>query len=128
RSARAAQTASDLPETSNTPVMLELRTRACHVYGRFTAKANKRPDFGLTDALENPRRDLSRIAMPPMVYVHEKDKWEKRWPAAIKYIENHQLNEFFDGEANDIGIVGQGGLYRSTLRAPMSQGLANGAA
>ena len=38
--------------------MLMLRIRACHVYGRFTTKANKRPAFGLTDALENPRRDL----------------------------------------------------------------------
>src|SRR5918996_379464 len=70
-----------------------MRIRACHVYGRFTSKANKRPAFGLTDALENPRRDLSRIAMPPMTYVHEKDKWETRWPAAVKFVEDHRLNE-----------------------------------
>src|SRR6187431_161974 len=49
-----------LSEASSTPVMLQLRIRACHVYGRFTTKANRRPEFGLTDALENPRRDLSR--------------------------------------------------------------------
>src|SRR6478609_7767071 len=91
---RAVETGFELSEISNT-VMMMMRIRACHVYGRFTAKANKRPDFGLTDALEKPRRDLSRIAMPPMTYVHEKDKWETRWPAAVKYIEDHQLNEFF---------------------------------
>jgi indolepyruvate ferredoxin oxidoreductase alpha subunit len=113
---RAVETAFELSEISNTPVMLELRIRACHVYGRFTTKANKRPAFGLTDALENPRRDLSRIAMPPMVYVHEKDKWEVRWPAAVKYIRDNRLNEFFEGDANDIGIVVQGGLYNTTLR------------
>src|SRR6478609_9467111 len=92
---RAVETSFELSEASNTPVMLELRIRACHVYGSFTARDNVRPTFGLTDALENPRRDLNRIAMPPMTYVHEKDKWETRWPAAVKYIEDHQLNEFF---------------------------------
>ena len=122
---RAVETAFELSEISNTPVMLELRIRACHVYGRFKTKANKRPDFGLTDALENPRRDLSRIAMPPMVYVHEKDKWERRLPAAIKYIQDNRLNEFFDGEANDIGIVVQGGLYNTTLRGLELLGLAD---
>jgi indolepyruvate ferredoxin oxidoreductase alpha subunit len=121
----AVEHSFQLSEASNTPVMLMLRIRACHVYGRFTTKANKRPEFGLTDALENPRRDLSRIAMPPMTYVHEKDKWEKRWPQAVKYIEDHRLNEFFDGEASDIGIVLQGGVYNTTIRALMLNGLAD---
>ncbi|MBN8936929.1 MAG: indolepyruvate ferredoxin oxidoreductase subunit alpha [Rhizobiales bacterium] len=122
---RAVESGFELSEASNTPVMLMLRIRACHVYGRFATKDNKRPVFGLKDALENPRRDLSRIAMPPMTYIHEKDKWEKRWPAAVKYIENNRINEFFDGEADDIGIVVQGGLYNSTLRALLLNGLAD---
>src|SRR5262245_7203086 len=122
---RTVESAFELSEMSNTPVMLELRIRACHVYGRFKTKANKRPEFGLTDALEKPRRDLSRIAMPPMPYVHEKDKWDVRLPAALKYIEEHQLNEFFDGDASDIGIGVQGGLYNTTLRALLLNGLAD---
>jgi indolepyruvate ferredoxin oxidoreductase alpha subunit len=122
---RAVETSFELSEASNTPVMMMLRIRACHVYGHFKTKANKRPAFGLTDALENPRRDLSRIAMPPMTYVHEKDKWEKRWPAAVKFIEDHRLNEFFDGDADDIGIVMQGGMYNTTLRALALNGLAD---
>jgi indolepyruvate ferredoxin oxidoreductase alpha subunit len=122
---RAVESGFELSESSNTPVMLMLRIRACHVYGRFATKDNKRPVFGLKDALENPRRDLSRIAMPPMTYIHEKDKWEKRWPAAVKYIEDNRINEFFDGEADDIGIVVQGGLYNSTLRALLLNGLAD---
>jgi indolepyruvate ferredoxin oxidoreductase alpha subunit len=122
---RAVETGFELSEASNTPVMLMLRIRACHVYGSFTAKDNKRPSFGLADALERPQRDLSRIAMPPMTYVHEKDKWERRWPAAVKFVEQHKLNEFFDGEANDIGIVLQGGLYNTTLRALALLGLAD---
>ena len=56
---KAVENSFELSEASNTPVMLMLRIRACHVYGHFTTKANKRPEFGLTDALENPRRDLS---------------------------------------------------------------------
>ena len=44
------------------------------------------------------------------------DKWETRWPAAVKYIQDNRLNEFFDGDADDIGIVVQGGLYNTTLR------------
>ena len=114
---RAVEQSFQLSEASNTPVMMMLRIRACHVYGHFKTKDNVRPAFGLADALENPRRDLSRIAMPPMTYVHEKDKWETRWPQAVKYIQDNQLNEFFDGPVNDIGIVVQGGVYNTTVRA-----------
>src|SRR3712207_3807417 len=46
-----------LSEASNTPVMLQLRIRACHVHGEFVCEDNKRPDFTLTDALAQPRRD-----------------------------------------------------------------------
>jgi indolepyruvate ferredoxin oxidoreductase alpha subunit len=121
----AVEKSFELSEASSTPVMMMMRIRACHVYGHFKTKDNVRPAFGLTDALENPRRDLSRIAMPPMTYVHEKDKWEKRWPAAVKFIEDNQLNEFFEGEASDIGIVMQGGVYNTTVRALMLNGLAD---
>src|SRR5512134_769523 len=37
----------ELSEASNTPVMLELRIRACHVHGRFVAKDNRRPAYTL---------------------------------------------------------------------------------
>src|SRR5262249_4444049 len=69
-----------LSEASSTPVMLMLRIRACHVYGQFETRDNRRPDFTLKDALEAPRRDESRIVLPPSSYLHEKEKIEKRWP------------------------------------------------
>src|SRR6187455_311298 len=47
----------ELSEATNTPVLLELRIRACHVYGSFTTRANVRPGFTLKDALEKPIRD-----------------------------------------------------------------------
>ena len=59
----------ELSEASNTPVMLEVRIRACHVYGRFTAKNNVRPRYALSDATTAPRRDLSRVVLPPASYV-----------------------------------------------------------
>jgi indolepyruvate ferredoxin oxidoreductase alpha subunit len=115
----------ELSEASNTPVMLEVRIRACHVYGHFKTRDNIRPDFTLKDALEKPTRDVNRIALPPATYMHEKEKVEQRWPAAVKFIKDNALNEFFDGDISDIGIVMQGGMYNTALRALELMGLAD---
>jgi indolepyruvate ferredoxin oxidoreductase alpha subunit len=122
---RAVEKGFELSEASNTPVMLELRIRACHVYGSFTARDNVRPAFGLKDALEHPVRDTNRVVLPPASYLHEREKVEKRWPAAVRFIQEQKLNEFFDGDATDIGIVMQGGMYNTVLRALEVQGLAD---
>src|SRR5205814_1051589 len=79
---RAVEQGFELSEASNTPVMLMLRIRACHVYGRFTAKDNQRPPFSPADALATPSRDYGRIILPPSTYAQEKEKIEKRFPAA----------------------------------------------
>ena len=52
---QAVEKGFELSEASNTPVMLELRIRACHVHGSFATRDNVRPAFTLKDALENPR-------------------------------------------------------------------------
>ena len=122
---RAVEKGFELSEASNTPVMLELRIRACHVYGSFATKNNVRPAFTLKDAMEHPERDVNRIALPPATYLHEKEKVEKRWPAAVRFIEQERLNEFFDGDASEIGIVMQGGLYNSVLRGLEVLGVAD---
>jgi indolepyruvate ferredoxin oxidoreductase alpha subunit len=115
----------ELSEASNTPVMLQLRIRACHVHGRFQAKDNVRPTFTLKDALERPHRDVNRIVLPPASFLHEKEKVEKRWPAAVDFIQKEGLNEFFPGEAADIGIVMQGGMYNTAARALELLGVAD---
>ncbi|MBB3179339.1 indolepyruvate ferredoxin oxidoreductase subunit alpha [Variovorax sp. Sphag1AA] len=107
----------DLSEASNTPVMLQLRIRACHVHGQFIAGDNKRAKFTLKEAMENPRRDVSRIVLPPASFLHEQEKVKDRWPAAVKFIEERQLNEFFSEGADDIGIIVQGGSYNTLMRA-----------
>ena len=68
RIVEAVEDGFELSEASNTPVMLEMRIRACHVHGSFIAKDNKRPPFTLRQALENPRRDTGRIVLPPASY------------------------------------------------------------
>jgi indolepyruvate ferredoxin oxidoreductase, alpha subunit len=122
---RAVETGFALSEASNSPVMLELRIRACHVYGSFTARDNARAPFSLKDALEHPVRDTNRVVLPPASYLHEREKIEKRWPAAVRFIEQHKLNEVFDGDVGDIGIVMQGGMYNTALRALEILGLAD---
>src|ERR671917_895729 len=84
---RMVEKGFELSEASNTPVMLELRIHACHVYGSFTTKDNVRAAFTLKDAMESPERDVNRIALPPATYLHEKEKVEKRWPEAVRFIE-----------------------------------------
>jgi len=122
---KAVEDGFELSEVSHTPVMLEVRIRACHVHGRFIAKDNKRPSFALREALENPRRDSERVVLPPASYLHEREKIEQRWPAAVKFIKERKLNEFFGPEKADIGIVVQGGFYNSVMRALQQLGLAD---
>src|SRR5579871_6812553 len=62
---QAVEQSFELSEATNTPVMLELRIRACHVHGRFIAKDNVRSKFTLANAIESPSRDVSRIVLPP---------------------------------------------------------------
>ncbi|MBV8565020.1 MAG: indolepyruvate ferredoxin oxidoreductase subunit alpha, partial [Methylobacteriaceae bacterium] len=122
---RAVEAGFELSEASNTPVMLEVRIRTCHVHGRFVAKDNRKPAFPISKALESPRRDVGRIVLPPASLLHEKEKLEKRWPAAVEFITSHRLNEFFGPAQGDVGIILQGGMYNAVMRALQFLGLAD---
>ena len=87
---KAVEDGFELSEASNTPVMLLVRIRCCHVHGQFTAKDNRRPAMTVAEALAAPRRDTGRIVLPPASFLHEKEKVEKRWPAAVEFIRNAQ--------------------------------------
>ena len=121
---KAVEDGFELSEVSHTPVMLEVRIRACHVHGPFNPKDNKRPSFPLREALEKPRRDIERVVLPPASYLHEREKIEQRWPAAVKFIKERKLNEFFGPEVAEVGIVVQGGFYNSVMRSLQQLGLA----
>jgi len=122
---RSVELGFELSEASNTPVMLEVRIRACHVRGSFRTRANNPPAMSLRAALESPRRDTNRVVLPPASYVHEKDKIEKRWPAAVKFIQERGMNELMPGDIGDVGIILQGGMYNGVLRALQGLGLAD---
>ncbi|WHS33449.1 indolepyruvate ferredoxin oxidoreductase subunit alpha [Brucella sp. NM4] len=121
----AVEKGFELSEASNTPVMLQVGIRSCHVHGQFVAKDNKRPAHTLAEALENPRRDVNRIVLPPASFLHEKEKLEKRWPAAVEFVKANRLNEYFGPKEGDVGIILQGGLYNSAMRALQQMGLAD---
>ena len=115
----------ELSEASSTPVMLELRIRACHVHGRFATKDNRRGTFSGQNRIADPSFDYERICLPPSTYVQEKDKIERRWPAAVNFIRDHGMNEVFHGSVEDVGIVCQGGMYNAVIRALQQIGLAD---
>jgi indolepyruvate ferredoxin oxidoreductase alpha subunit len=115
----------ELSEASSTPVMLELRIRACHVQGSFQTKRNKPPAFSKRHFLEGPDFDYGRICLPPATYAQEKHKIDVRWPAAVTFIKDRKLNESFPGELSHLGIICQGGLYNAVIRALQMLGLAD---
>ena len=114
-----------LSEASNTPVMLQVRIRCCHVTGEFEARDNVRPSVTVRDALERPQRDVDRIVLPPASYKHEQEKISRRWPAAVDHIRKHGLNETFGPEAAKVGLIIQGGMYNGVIRALQRLGLAD---
>lgn len=107
-----------LSEASNMPALMELRIRACHVRGSFVAKDNQAPAISTHHLLRDPAKfDYARLAHPPVTFAHEKLKHQARIPAARAYIEAHGLNEHFEGEHHDLGLIVQGGLYNTLIRA-----------
>ena len=107
-----------LSEASNMPALMELRIRACHVRGSFITKDNQAPAISKLNLMAEPASfDYSRLAHPPVTFGQEKRKYEERIPAARTYIETHQLNEHFEGAHTDLGIIVQGGLYNTLIRA-----------
>ncbi|MCH9839993.1 MAG: indolepyruvate ferredoxin oxidoreductase subunit alpha, partial [Actinomycetia bacterium] len=119
------ETGFQLSEVSNTPVILELRLRSCHLHGSFMAKDNKKPTMTISEAVDNPRRDLNRVVLPPASFLHEQEKINKRWPAAVTYITENGINEFVAEDREEIGIILQGGLFNNVNRALELLGLSD---
>lgn len=122
---RAVEQGFALSEASNSPVMLMVRIRSCHVTGSFECRDNQRPALTVRDALASPRRDFNRVVLPPMSYAHEQDKVKTRWPAAQQFIMEQKLNEQFGPAEAPVGLICQGGMYNGVIRALQRLGLAN---
>ena len=89
----------ELSEASNTPVMMELRIRACHVRGSFHRQKNSLPrSRRATSSTARPKEFIyDRLAHPPAIFRQEKLKTDVRLPAARKFIVENRLNEVFPG-------------------------------
>ena len=122
---RAVKQGFALSEASNTPVMLMVRIRACHVTGQFDCADNQRPALSVRDALANPQRDFNRVVLPPMSYRHEQDKITHRWPAAEAFVRDNGLNETLGPSEGPVGLIVQGGHVNGVIRALQRLGLAD---
>lgn len=123
---RCVEQGFELSEASNTPVMLELRIRACHVTGEFVAKDNIAAKVSRNSPLPDPATfNYDRLAHPPATFMQERLKLEQRMPAARKFILERGLNEVMPGDLSEIGIIVQGGLYNALNRALMNLGLSD---
>ncbi|HEY7364765.1 MAG TPA: indolepyruvate ferredoxin oxidoreductase subunit alpha [Methylomirabilota bacterium] len=123
--ARFVEEAFGLSEACHEPVFFSIRIRACHMRGTLVCKDNVPPRVSLRAPLAAPAFSLDRINLPPFTYAMEAQKFERRLPAARRYIVERRLNEHHPGEASDVGIVMQGGLWNTTLRGLHAMGLAD---
>jgi indolepyruvate ferredoxin oxidoreductase, alpha subunit len=108
---RAVEQSFALSEASNTPVILELRIRACHVFGSFVAKRNVAATYSARHRLAAAPFKYERLSHPPVTFQQEHDKVARRLPAAQKFIAEQRLNESMGPAEGEIGIIVQGGLF-----------------
>src|SRR2546422_928889 len=123
--ARFVEEGFGLSEACHQPVLFSIRIRACHMRGTLRCRDNARPKISMLTPLGEPSFSLERINLPPFTYQMEAQKFEKRLPAAQRYIVEHGLNEHHRGDEPDVGIVMQGGLWNTTLRGLHVLGLAD---
>ena len=109
---RMVEKSFELSEASNTPVILELRIRACHVYGSFEVSDNVASKVSSKARLAAPAIfDYGKLSHPPVTFHQEIDKVTRRRPAAEQFIIDNKLNELLGPAFGDVGIIVQGGLF-----------------
>ena len=109
---RMVEKGFELSEASNTPVILELRIRACHVYGSFEAKDNVASKVSSNARLADPAVfNYAKLSHPPVTFHQEIDKVARRRPLAEQFIIDNSLNDHLGPEDGDIGLIVQGGLF-----------------
>ena len=122
---KAVEDGFELSEASNTPVMLQVRIRCCHVHGHFTTKDNKRPPMTVADALSAPRRDTGRIVLPPASFLHEKEKMQQALAGRRRVHQVAQASTSSSAVRRQDRHRLQGGMYNGVIRALQRLGLAD---
>src|SRR5258708_3319508 len=106
-----------ISEGSNLPAVISLRIRAADLRGSRSGRDTVVPAVTMTSPLERHSFDNGRLSHPPSTYIQEAQKFERRLPAAQRYIVERGLNEVRPGEEKGFGIILQGGLTATALRA-----------
>ena len=117
-----------LSEASNTPVMLELRIRACHVRGSFVCKDNVAPAISTRHLHGRARRRSTTRGWRTRrsTFRQEKLKGDERMPGgAALHRRAAPERDCSPAARDDLGIIVQGGLYNSLVRALQQLGLAD---
>jgi indolepyruvate ferredoxin oxidoreductase, alpha subunit len=115
--ARMVEEGFGLSEVSSLPAVISLRIRAAHMRGAMVCRDNVAPRISMRDRLQRPSFDYARLSHPPSTYLQEAQKFGLRLPSARRYVREHQLNELIAGEDEGLGIILQGGLTPTVLRA-----------
>lgn len=108
-------------------MILSIRIRAAHMTGSFICKDNRPSPLRHARPLA-ALYDYRRIPLPPSIYAQERAKIEQRIPAARRFVLEHRLNERFParpGGYSRIGVVVQGGVHGTAIRALRRLGLAD---
>ena len=123
---KAVEDGFELSEASNTPVMLEVRIRACHVHGSFIAKDNKRPAFTLrAGAGESGARHQPHRAAAGLLRAREGEDRAALAGRGRVHQGAQAQRVSSAGDLDDVGIILQGGMYNGVMRALQQLGLAD---
>src|SRR5216683_6960835 len=90
--ARFVEEGFGLSEACHEPVFFSIRIRACHMRGSLACRDNVRPAISKLSPIAAPSFSIDRINLPPFTYEVEAHKFEKRLPAARRYIVERRLN------------------------------------
>ena len=116
-----------LSEASNMPAMLELRIRACHVRGSFVCKDNVAPRVS-TNAHPGRAGALRlRTARPSARDLRPREAEERRAHSGRAALHRRaRAQRARRGRAwTEVGLIVQGGLYNTLVRALQQLGLAD---
>jgi indolepyruvate ferredoxin oxidoreductase alpha subunit len=106
-----------LSEASGMPVIYAIRIRQAHMRGSVVCKDNLPPKISMLNRIKEAVYDITRIPLPPATFLQESRKFTQRIPAAKAHIVAARMNDLVPGDDDTLGIITQGGVYATTLRA-----------
>lgn len=109
----------ELSEASGTIVMYLFRTRTGNLKVNYQCDDNATTAINMNAPLARWSDKRTNIPVPPYSQAQERRKFEERMPAARRFIQEHKLNEVFEGQPGyeKIGIITHGMQHNTLLRS-----------